>query len=80
MANEKPSIPPPRMEGEGTVCSVCSGSVLPVVSGLLDDKSATTHWDCVDLALPAANRKNKSKCKTCSSRTRQALLVWIEAA
>ncbi|WP_428634364.1 GlxA family transcriptional regulator [Sedimenticola sp.] len=28
----------------GTVCSVCSGSVLLAGSGLLDDKPATTHW------------------------------------
>jgi transcriptional regulator GlxA family with amidase domain len=28
----------------GTVCSVCSGSVLLAGSGLLDNKPATTHW------------------------------------
>jgi len=28
----------------GTVCSVCSGSVLLAGSGLLDDQPATTHW------------------------------------
>jgi len=32
----------------GTVCSVCSGSVLLAGSGLLDDKPATTHWAYVD--------------------------------
>lgn len=32
----------------GTVCSVCSGSVLLAGSGLLDDKSATTHWAYID--------------------------------
>jgi transcriptional regulator GlxA family with amidase domain len=32
----------------GTVCSVCSGSVLLAGSGLLDDKPATTHWAFVD--------------------------------
>jgi transcriptional regulator GlxA family with amidase domain len=32
----------------GTICSVCSGSVLLAGSGLLDDKPATTHWAFVD--------------------------------
>ena len=32
----------------GTVCSVCSGSVLLAGSGLLDDKPATTHWAYID--------------------------------
>ena len=32
----------------GTVCSVCSGSVLLAGSGLLDDKAATTHWAYID--------------------------------
>jgi transcriptional regulator GlxA family with amidase domain len=32
----------------GTVCSVCSGSVLLAGSGLLDDEPATTHWAFVD--------------------------------
>lgn len=32
----------------GTVCSVCSGSVLLAGSGLLDHKPATTHWAYVD--------------------------------
>jgi len=32
----------------GTVCSVCSGSVLLAGSGLLDGKPATTHWAYID--------------------------------
>ena len=32
----------------GTVCSVCSGSVLLAGSSLLDDKPATTHWAYID--------------------------------
>jgi transcriptional regulator GlxA family with amidase domain len=32
----------------GTICSVCSGSVLLAGSGLLDDQPATTHWAFVD--------------------------------
>lgn len=38
-----------RIHGAGgSVCSVCSGSVLLAGSGLLDDKPATTHWAFVD--------------------------------
>jgi transcriptional regulator GlxA family with amidase domain len=38
-----------RIHGAGgTVCSVCSGSVLLAGSGLLDDEPATTHWAFVD--------------------------------
>jgi transcriptional regulator GlxA family with amidase domain len=32
----------------GTICSVCSGSVLLAGSGLLDHRPATTHWAFVD--------------------------------
>jgi len=32
----------------GTLCSVCSGSVMLAGSGLLDDKPATTHWAYAD--------------------------------
>lgn len=32
----------------GLVCSVCSGSVMLAASGLLDNKSATTHWAFID--------------------------------
>jgi transcriptional regulator GlxA family with amidase domain len=32
----------------GTLCSVCSGSVMLAGSGLLDDTPATTHWAYVD--------------------------------
>jgi transcriptional regulator GlxA family with amidase domain len=32
----------------GTICSVCSGSVLLAGSGLLDGMPATTHWAFVD--------------------------------
>jgi len=32
----------------GTVCSVCSGSVLMAGSGLLDEQPATTHWAFVE--------------------------------
>lgn len=35
-------------DGGGTVCSVCSGSVLLASGGILDDRCATTHWAFVD--------------------------------
>ena len=32
----------------GLICSVCSGSVLLATTGLLDNRSATTHWAFID--------------------------------
>jgi len=37
-----------RYAAGSIICSVCSGSVLLASSGLLDNRSATTHWAFID--------------------------------